>query len=114
MAAKQGDFLAGQELDQLYFLLDGGFFNETVEIDRDLDYLLLEDSSGESFICDQCSKVCKSRRGLTRHKNTKHAQQTIPQPTNYTSEAITSEETILKKLHPLHLKNGRKVCHQML
>ena len=59
MAAKQGDFLAGQELDQLYVLL-GGFFNEIVEIDRDLDYLLLEDSSGESFICDQCSKVCKS------------------------------------------------------
>ena len=68
MAVKQGDFLAGNELNQLYFLLDGGFFNEIVEIDRDLDYLLLEDSSGESFICDQCSKVCKSRRGLTRHK----------------------------------------------
>ena len=103
MAAKQGDFLAGQELDHLYFLL-GAFFNGTVEIDRDLDYLLLVDSSGESFICDQCSKVCKSRRGLTRHKNTKHAQQTIPQPTNSASEAITSEETILKKLHPLHLR----------
>ena len=49
MAAKQGDFLGGQELDQPYFLLDGGFFNEGVEIDRDLEYLLLEDSSGGKF-----------------------------------------------------------------
>ena len=110
MDAKQGDFLVGEELDQLYFLLDGGFFNETVEIDRDLENLLSEDSSVESFICDQCSKVCKSKRGLTRHKNTKHAQQTIPQPTNSTSEAITSEETILKKLHHLHLKKMVEKC----
>ena len=54
--------------------------------------------------------MCKSKRGLTRHKNTKRAQQTIPQPTNSTSEAITSEETILKKLHPLHLKKMVEKC----
>ena len=42
-------------------------------------------------------------------------QQTpIPQPTNSTSKAITSEETILKKLHPLHLKKMVEVYHQML
>ena len=113
MAAKQGDcFAAGEELDQLYFLLDGGFFNETVEIDRDLEDLLLEDSFGESFICDQCSKVCKSKRGLRRHKNTKHAQQTIPQPTNSTSEAIVKKQS--SKSSTLYIEKCAIKCSEDL
>ena len=45
----------------------------------------------KQFVCDFCSKVCKSKGGLTRHRNSKHpseqgqSSRAVPQPTQIVS-----------------------------
>ena len=75
MAQKEGDFLAGEELDDLYFLLDGGFLDDDADFNVEIDAVVSEvaaDPSDSTYKCDQCDKICKSKRGLSRHTNTKH------------------------------------------
>ena len=69
MAARQ---VAGKDLDDLYDLLDNGFLDEDVDFEKDLAALVIAESQEANFCCDECSKVCKTQRGLTRHKNIKH------------------------------------------
>ena len=53
--------------------------------------------------CELCEKVCKSLHGLTRHKNTKHQQQTIDQQIPTTSSStVNSEKIAEEKLRPLY------------
>ena len=44
-----------------------------IDFERELDFLVEEVTQVEEFPCDKCTKVCKSQRGLTRHKNSQHA-----------------------------------------
>jgi len=46
---------------------------ETPETADAFDDAMLEMEGQKSFYCDVCSKVCKSKGGLTRHRNSKHA-----------------------------------------
>ena len=73
MAARQEEFIAGKDLDDLYAILDNGFLDKDVDFEKDLAALVIAESHEANFCCDECSKVCKTQRGLTRHKNTKHA-----------------------------------------
>ena len=73
MAAQQEEFIAGKDLDDLYALLDNGFLNEDVDFEKDLAALVIAESHEANFCCDECSKVCKTQQGLTRHKNTQHS-----------------------------------------
>ena len=73
MAARQEEFIAGKDLDDLYALLDYGFLDEDVDFEKDLAALVIAESHEANLYCDECSKVCKTQRGLTRHKNTKHS-----------------------------------------
>ena len=93
MAQKDGDFLAGEELDDLYFLLDGGFLDDGADFNVEIDAVVSEvavDPSDSTYRCDKCDKVCKSKRGLSRHTNTKHAAEptSLNEPTdmNWMSE----------------------------
>ena len=71
MSQKDG----GEELDDLFLLLDHGYL-EDVDFNVEIDAVVIEVSvigvSNERFKCDQCEKVCKSKRGLTRHIKVKH------------------------------------------
>ena len=104
MAAASGDFLAGEELDDLFFLLDGGFLDEDIQVNSDLDSLFLDESSSELLLCEIFSKSYKTQRGLTRHKTAKHQQQQTTQQQPSIKKASVTEEDALKKLHSLHLK----------
>ena len=44
---------------------------ETPETANAFDDVMLEMEGKKSFHCDVCSKVCKSKGGLTRHHNSK-------------------------------------------
>ena len=48
---------------------------EADEIDNEFVDAVTEIEGKKSFPCDKCDKVCKSKGGLTRHKNSKHAEQ---------------------------------------
>ena len=71
MAAREEEFIAGKDLDDLYALLDNGFFDEDVDFEKDLAAVIAE-SHEANFCCNECSKVCKTQRGLrdTKIQNT--------------------------------------------
>ena len=47
---------------------------QTPEADDAFDNAILEMEGKKSFHCDICSKVCKSKAGLTTHHDSKHAE----------------------------------------
>ena len=69
MAHKDGgDFLAGEELDDLHLLLDGGYLDDDADFNVEVDTAVSEvasDQGHSTYKCDQCDKICKSKRGHT-------------------------------------------------
>jgi len=109
--ATAGDFFTGDDLDDLFSLIDGGFLDDNDEFNSAISNMVNEVSTDEGnntgFKCSQCEKVCKSQRGLTRHVNVKH---TVAGTTPITSTPSTSNTTkptalqsSLNKLHPTQL-----------
>ena len=95
MAQRDGDFLAGEDLDDLYFLLEGGFLEDDADFNVEIDALVSEVAavpSDSTYKCDQCDKICKSKRGLSRHKNTKHndAPPALNDPTDANQLSVKS------------------------
>ena len=130
--AVSGDFLAGEDLEDIYYLLDGGFLDEEETIAAEVDEIATEvardEENTEVFTCDTCQKICKSRRGLTRHINTKHKDSSVPPvppihsssssstklSATSTSKQTTLDEISWKKLHPLALKQIVLKCAEKL
>ena len=50
---------------------------ETDEVDTEFVKALTEIEGKKSFPCPNCTKVCKSKGGLTRHTNSKHRKATV-------------------------------------
>ena len=93
------DFLTGDDLDDLFMLIDSGFLDGDHVLSQHVDNVVTEITSHEEnlviFQCNQCQKVCKSQCGLTRHINLKHRD---------ASPLLTPEEVSAKTIHSLHLK----------
>ena len=105
MAAIGEDFLVGDDLDLILAMLEEDIPIDNEDFVAEVDSFVgevIEASPDAEFSCKQCSKVCKSKRGLTRHKSTKHVQTDVV-TTCPTSNPIgkTPEEM----LHPLYFKN---------
>ena len=83
MAAQQEEFTAGNDLDDLYALLDNGFLDEDVDFEKDLAALVIAESHEANVVMR-----------VTRHKNTKHSSSRSSSGVPVSSEAI-----IEKKLH---------------
>ena len=47
---------------------------ETNEIDNEFNEAVTEIEGKKSFECEKCGKICKSKGGLTKHTNSKHAE----------------------------------------
>eukprot|EP00795_Rhopilema_esculentum_P009759 gene9759-18280_t len=67
----------GEDLDAILDLLESDFFEE--KISTFLDETVEEIQNGK-FQCSICSKKCKSKTGLTRHKKSKHPEMEEGQP----------------------------------
>ena len=85
---KDGDFLAGEELDNLYFLLDDGYLDYDADFNVEVDAAVSEvaaDQGHSTYKCDQCDKICKAKRGHTRHMKTRHTVEptVLNEPTNF-------------------------------
>ena len=65
-----------------------------MDFEKDLAALVIAESHEANFCCGECSKVCKTQRGLTRHKNTKHSSSR-----SSSGVPVSSETIIEKKLH---------------
>jgi hypothetical protein len=104
MATNTEQFLTGDDLDDLFMLIDGGFLTDDEDLDRQVNSITTEislDSNIATYSCSKCNKVCKSQRGLRRHINVRH---TTPPDHSSSIQPLTPEEISAKKLHPLKLK----------
>ena len=72
MAGQQDDFLTGAALDELHSLFDGGFLEENFNLEEELECVVPEKTS--EGLCERCSKTYKTKRGLSRHFNSKYQQ----------------------------------------
>ena len=112
MAALEADFLVGEELEELFVLLDGGFLDEDVDFNAEIDSMVKEVADSEEntsgFKCDLCRKVCKSERGLARgHQKCKHEKKSELKVSKQTDE---HEEMLWKKLHPMKFNSMVNNC----
>ena len=106
MAAWEGDFVLGEDLDAILTAIDDddGLFERdfTSELNSVAEEIE-EDKETVNFPCNICSKVCKSRRGLSRHQNAKH---TDSEPGNQEATARKTTKSTVRDpvaiLHPLH------------
>ena len=119
MAAREDDFLMGDDLDDLFFLLEGGHLDKDDIFDQELDVMVSEVAAGDqqsSFTCEICNKTCKSKRGLTRHTNAKHADTATEKSTSSATESNISKDALsFKKLSQAKLNEILKVsCDNVL
>ena len=85
-----------------------------VEVSRD-------EENPACFKCNVCGKACKSRRGLTRHSNSKHpdvgSSSGVAMPASTAAPKCSSssaDELSRQKLHPLQLKTIVLKCAEKL
>ena len=118
MAHKDGgDFLAGEKLDDLYLLLDGGYLDDDADFNVEVDVAVSEvvsDQGHSTYKCDQCDKICKSKRGHTRHTKMRHTVEptVLNQPTNSRDVNKMSEKDVLssRKLPISNLISILNIC----
>ena len=97
-------FLTGVDLDDLFMLIDGGILDSDQVLNQQIESIATEIASNEEnlagFQCNECDKVCKSQRGLTRHINAKH----LVASASSEDQLLSSEEISGNKFHSLQLK----------
>ena len=103
MALVGEDFLVGDDLDAVLALLEEDVLEESEEFVGEVENIvgeLNECTPHAGFHCDLCEKVCKSNRGLTRHRKMKHDQQNAKDYGVLTSPIVDKSPEAL--LHPLY------------
>ena len=138
MAAAQEDYYFGDDLvEAILSAIDDNILDENEKFTSEIN-AVVEDvgdhppSSG--FSCDLCDKVCKTQRGLTTHRNSKHKTANVegvlmqypppppphniflynPNPTYTVSVHVyTCIPNIINaenRLHPFHFKKYIEEC----
>ena len=95
------DFYSGDDLDCILAVIEDDLLEKNEEITGEVNNVVEESVDippDKWFHCDQCDKVCKTIRGLTRHINAKH--KTESKEDNGGNNPKTAESI----LHPLYLK----------
>ncbi|XP_047123666.1 uncharacterized protein LOC124806636 [Hydra vulgaris] len=89
--ASNNEFLTQESADLLIDIQDEGLLDEEFIIANIVD--VGEESTPGSFKCDDCGNICKSKGGLTRHRNCKHLQlkETFDTSRNTMSSIILSD-----------------------
>ena len=80
MAAESSVYLSGDSREELYELLEGGFLDDDVDFNKELDAVTSTeeiDDKKKVFKCTMCGKECVSSRGLKRHTTLKHVQEEV-------------------------------------
>ena len=76
IAAAKEDFYFGDDLEAILSAVKDNLLDENEEFTSGLNAFVGEvgvHPQSVGFSCDICDKVCKTLRGLTRHRNSKHS-----------------------------------------
>ena len=80
MAGESSVYLSGDSLEEIYELLEGGFLDDDVNFNKELDAVTSTeeiDDKKKFLKCVIRGKECVSSRGLKRHKTLKHVQEEV-------------------------------------
>ena len=61
---------------------------ETNEIENEFNEAVMEIEGTKSFECEICGKICKSKGGLTKHTNSKHADPDVTHKNNLDKDTV--------------------------
>ena len=104
MMAGKVDFYSGETLEAILAAMEDNLFEQDEDITAQIDEVveaMEENQPVCRFSCDQCDKICKTQRGLRRHKSTKHVE-TIGKDGHVSTEE--NQTTPESKLHPSYFK----------
>ena len=108
MADRQEDFFTGDDLEAIFAAIDQEMIDGLRTTDKSSTSTTKDppdtnDSSAPvaQYRCELCEKVCLTKRGLTRHTNSKHSDKNDASVTSAAQNQSKSAEEIL---HPLYFK----------
>ena len=73
MACAVGDSCPEGDLATILEFIEADMLDEDEEFNEEINTLLSE-RSAVTYSCEICTKVCKSKHGLSRHRNMKHTE----------------------------------------
>ena len=100
MAAPEEECYFGDDFEAILYAIKDNLLYENEEFTSELNAEVEEvgvHPQSTMFSCDICEKVCKTHRGLTRHRNSKHC-------TNNNAEGDAYKSYFEEKLHPIYYK----------
>ena len=100
MAAPEEKYYFGDDLEAILSAIKDNLLDENEEFTSELNADVEEVGVHPlctSFSCDICEKVCKTQRGLTRHRNSKHC-------TNNNTKGDAYKSCFEERLHPIYYK----------
>ena len=77
---------------------------ESEEIDAEFLEVVTEIEGKRSFPCSKCTKVCKSKAGLTKHTNSKHNDENSSSTSVLEQETHLSEENLVSIIEAIKTK----------
>ena len=106
MAAVKEDPYIGGDLEAILSAVKDNLSDENEEFTSELNAVVEEvgvHPQSVVFSCDICDKICKTLRGLTRNRNSKHSTANNVKGDSYqgNSEKCEAEE----RLHPIYYQN---------
>ena len=72
--AGQEDFYSGEDLKAILEAIEDDLWNNDPELSEEVDRLINQielEPAISGFSCEECGKICKSKQGLSRHRNCK-------------------------------------------
>ena len=94
------DFYSEEDFDAILAAIEDNLLEENKEFSSPVDLLVEEvehHHPATEFSCDECDKVCKTSRGLTRHKDAIH-KEVVCGP-SVSGKLLVTPESLL---HPLY------------
>ena len=85
MAALQEDYFVGDDFEAILSALEENILESDPDLAAQMDLFsedIGESESMPSFQCNLCAKVCKTKRGLSRHTKCKHPSNDLPSESN--------------------------------
>ena len=112
-------FLVGDNLDLILAILEEDMPIDNEDVVTEVDSFVgvfIEANLDAVFSCKQCSEVCRTKLGLTRHKNTKHVQTDLVNPLSNLKSKLKIQSIKYQKRFCIHciLKNMSTLPPQCL
>ena len=79
MASKNEEFLAGADIEGILAVIDSDMLAESNDLETELAATVskIQDINSEScFLCQNCRKTYKTKRGLNHHESAEHREYT--------------------------------------